>query len=177
MENIANSEVLTPKSGHEVLFNTITFVLGEQIYAVNILYIRDIVMGKLIYRIPNSDSILLGVTNLRGEIIPVFSLKEFLGFSETRSENVEKQTVIQPSEDEYLIIIKIEGRLFAIAVDKIHKNIGITSDIYNEGSYMKKWVQHTIFQGVIIDGDYNILMLDIIALLNLLVERNNEKNN
>lgn len=177
MENISNSEALTQKAGHEVLFNTITFVLEEQIYAVNILYIRDIVMGKLIYRIPNSDSILLGVTNLRGEIIPVFSLKEFLGFSETKCENLEKQTVIQPSEDEYLIIIKIEGRLFAIAVDKIHKNIGITSDIYNEGSYMKKWVKHTIFQGVIIDGDHNILMLDIISLVNLLVERNNKKNN
>ncbi|MGL5722155.1 MAG: chemotaxis protein CheW [Brevinema sp.] len=157
----------------DVLFHTVTFRLNEQSYAVEILHIRDIVMGKTIYCIPNSDPILLGVVNLRGEIIPVYSLKAFLGIEEQKHQL--HKTIIRSEEDEYLIIMKIESRLFAIAVDHIHKNIAITAKNFSEGSYMDKWHKNTIFTGVIIDEDENILMTDIPALLKLLLARNLEK--
>ncbi|MGL5253467.1 MAG: chemotaxis protein CheW [Brevinema sp.] len=157
----------------EVLFHTVTFCLDEQTYAVDILHIRDIVMGKTIYRIPNADNILLGVVNLRGEIIPVYSLKAFLGLEEPKIGT--NKTVICSEEDEYLIIMKIESRLFAVAVDHIHKNITITAKNFSEGSYMDKWQKNTIFTGVIIDGDDNILMMDVPGLLKILLERNSQK--
>jgi len=156
------------------LFHTITFTLDDQIYALDILYIRDIVMGKRIYRIPNSISILLGVTNLRGEIIPVYSLKKLLAISEDKTSNINNVTIIEPDEDEYLIIIKLDNRLFAIAVDRIHKNIGVTPNNYNEGSYLSKWASNTIFNGVIIDEEDNILMIHAPRLLNTLITKNQE---
>lgn len=159
---------------NEPIFHTITFALDEQIYAIDILYIRDIVMGKQIYRIPNSIPILLGITNLRGEIIPVYSLKRLLDLGEDKITNIDSKTIINPDEDEYLIIIKLENRLFAIAVDHIHKNIGVTANKYNEGSYLSKWSSNTIFNGVIIDDNDNILMIHAPTLLSTLIQKNKE---
>ena len=171
MEN----SLLTPDVStiDDVQFHTVTFCLDTQSYAVDILHIRDIVMGKTIYRIPNSDPILLGVVNLRGEIIPVYSLKAFLGLEESK-QNI-TDTILHSEGDEYLIIMKIDSRLFAIAVDKIHKNIAITGKNFSKGSYMDKWHKDTIFTGVIMDDKDNILMMDIPILLDLLLARNRQK--
>lgn len=170
MDNPITRQEDPAKKISDVLFHTVTFKLEDQNYAVNILHVRDIVMGKPIYRIPNSDSILLGAVNLRGEIIPVYSLKAILGLPEPKLNDM--ATLLQSGEDEYLIIMNVEGRLFAIAVDRIHKNIAITPAIYNEGAYMNKWSKETIFIGVIMDGKDNILMMDIPQLLHRLTERN-----
>ena len=168
------SSLLTPEIAiDDVMFHTVTFLLDKQSYAVEILHVRDIVMGKTIYRIPNSDTILLGVVNLRGEIIPVYSLKAFLGIEEPKQQL--SKTIIHSEEDEYLIIMKIESRLFAVAVDKIHKNIAITAKNFSKGKYMDKWHKDTVFTGVIMDEEDNILMMDVSTLLDLLLARNSQK--
>lgn len=168
--NLKNTSI-----AQDILFRTITFTVDTQIYAIDILYIRDIVLGKRIYRIPNSDPLLIGVTNIRGEILPVFSLKEILGYPEQL--NAQKNiSYIEPTNDEYLMIIKLEGHLFAIVVDLINKNISVTTKNYNEGVYLSKWNQDTIFIGVIIDNKDNIILIDAPTLMNQLIERAKKNN-
>ncbi len=155
----------------DTLFRTITFSIGEQLYAIDILYIRDIVLGKKIYRIPNSDPILIGVTNIRGEILPVFSLKAILGSEDKLNDRSIAPTIVEPEEDEYLIVLKLENHLFAIAIDQINKNISVTKENYNDGSYMSKWAEDTIFIGVIVDEEDNILLIDAPTLIHSLTAR------
>ncbi len=128
------------------------------------MYIRDIVIGKKLYRIPNSNINLIGVTNIRGEIMPVYSLKSILNISEDtelRSHSVE----IDFEDDQYLMIIKYENYLFAVMVDYIDKNISVTPENYSEGKYMSRWANDNIFSGVIIDGTDNILLIDVPSLI------------
>ncbi|MGL4677510.1 MAG: chemotaxis protein CheW [Brevinema sp.] len=159
----------------QTLFRTITFTLNQQIYALDILHIRDIVIGDKIYRLPNSDSSLIGVTNIRGEILPVYSLKVILGIEEslmTQNDPV----MIDFKNDEYLMIVKYHSYLFAIIVDYIDKNISVTPENYNEGKYMSKWSQDTIFSGIIIDETDNILLIDAPALIRILTKNNLEQS-
>ncbi len=162
------SEELTQQQQDQlnnVLFRAVTFHLNNQLYACNILQIRDIVIGNKVYRIPNSHDSLVGVTNIRGEILPVYSLKIILGMDEHLP--LEKNPVtINFEKDEYLMIIKYETYLFAIIVDYIDKNISVTEENYNEGKYMEKWSQDNIFAGIIIDEQDNILLIDVPALIN-----------
>ncbi len=159
----------TENTNINTLFSTITFRINTQIYALNILNIRDIVMGTKIYRIPNSDEILMGITNIRGEILPVYSLKKILGLEEQIT--IDKYPVlINCQHDEYLIIIKHESYLFAINVDHIDKNISVTTENYNPVNYMSKWTQNSIFSGIIIDNADNILIIDIPSLIQILIK-------
>ena len=159
----------TENANINVLFSTITFGINDKTYALNILNIRDIIMGKKIYRIPNSDPILMGVTNIRGEILPVYSLKNILGLDESMS--TEKHPIlINCQDDEYLIIIKYDSYLFAINVDYIDKNIGVTTENYNPVDYMSDWTENPIFSGIIIDEKDNILIIDVPSLIDVLIK-------
>lgn len=151
------------------LFRAITFKLNEQLYAFNILHIRDIVLGKKLYRVPNSGKELLGVTNIRGEILPVYCLKTILDLENSNSHN---EATLEFSDEEYLMIIKYNSYLFAINVDYIDKNISVTSENYNEGKYMKKWDATTIFEGIIIDKEDNILLIDVLAFIETITAKN-----
>ncbi len=149
---------------NSIVLRAITFNLSDQIYALNIMYIRDIVIGKKLYRIPNSNINLVGVTNIRGEILPVYSLKSILSIQDDKDFS-QHPVEIDFDDDQYLMIIKYENYLFAVMVDYIDKNISVTPENYSEGKYMSRWANDNIFSGVIIDNTDNILLIDVPSLI------------
>jgi purine-binding chemotaxis protein CheW len=82
----------------QVLTNTaftggkyMTFRLGGEEYAIEILKVREIIGVLPMTRIPNKVNALRGVINLRGRIIPVVDVRQRFGL--TKSE-IGEQTVI-----------------------------------------------------------------------------------
>lgn len=61
--------------GHQYL----TFILGEEEYAVDILRVREIRVWEAVTPIPRTASFIKGVINLRGAIVPVIDLGERFG--------------------------------------------------------------------------------------------------
>ncbi|MGQ2843913.1 chemotaxis protein CheW, partial [Leptospira interrogans] len=57
----------------------LTFNVEEEIFGIDILKIHEILKPVPITRIPNGDDYILGVINLRGEIIPILDLKQVFG--------------------------------------------------------------------------------------------------
>jgi purine-binding chemotaxis protein CheW len=70
MREAENSRQPAPGSQH------LTFVLGEEEYAVDILRVREIRSWEPVSRIPNVPSYEKGVINLRGAIVPILDLRE-----------------------------------------------------------------------------------------------------
>lgn len=52
-----------------------TFSLDNQLYGVDILRMREILLPQDIVRVPRAPQIMEGVINLRGQVIPVVSLR------------------------------------------------------------------------------------------------------
>ena len=57
----------------------IVIKLGDEQYGIDIKYIENIVRMQHITRVPKVDSYLKGVINLRGEVIPVMSIRIKMG--------------------------------------------------------------------------------------------------
>lgn len=57
----------------------LTFLLGDKIYAIGVLKIREIIEYDTITPIPRMPKFLAGAINLRGQIVPVIDLMEQLG--------------------------------------------------------------------------------------------------
>jgi purine-binding chemotaxis protein CheW len=53
----------------------LTFLLGQEVYAVDILRVKEIRGWSPVTRIPQSAESLLGVLNLRGAVVPVIDLR------------------------------------------------------------------------------------------------------
>ena len=55
-------------------FQLVTFQLGEELYGVNIMDVKEIVKIQSVRPIPNAPYYVEGIINLRGEIIPIINL-------------------------------------------------------------------------------------------------------
>ncbi|HET9863921.1 MAG TPA: chemotaxis protein CheW [Steroidobacteraceae bacterium] len=59
----------------------LTFALGEEIYGVDILRVKEIRGWSPVTRIPQTSACVLGVLNLRGAIVPIIDLRVRLGIA------------------------------------------------------------------------------------------------
>jgi purine-binding chemotaxis protein CheW len=84
--------------------------IGNEQYGINIKYIDNIVRNQQITRVPKTQTYYKGVINLRGEIIPVLSIRLKLGLED--DEFTDKTRII---------IVKIEGATIGIIVDQVRE--------------------------------------------------------
>lgn len=108
----------------------ISFVLENKIYAIPISYVREINKLYDITIIPNSEYFIEGITNLRGEIIPVVNVRKRFGLSDESPVNRKKRK---------LIIIDYQGSPVGLLVDGIAEVVKIVAeDIESESSEFKE---------------------------------------
>jgi purine-binding chemotaxis protein CheW len=72
----------------------LTFTLGKEKYAVEIMDVREIILMEPVTPVPNTKHFVDGVMNLRDQIIPVFSLRKRLGMDDAREVETERNIVI-----------------------------------------------------------------------------------
>ncbi|PKM49864.1 MAG: chemotaxis protein CheW [Firmicutes bacterium HGW-Firmicutes-7] len=82
--------------------------IGREQYGINIKYIQNIVRIQNITRVPKAPYYFKGVINLRGEIIPVMSIRLKFGLE------VEEDTF-----NTRIIIVKISGQVIGLIVDEV----------------------------------------------------------
>ncbi len=89
-------------------FQYIVVNIGNEQYGINIQYVDNIVRNQRITRVPKTQTYYKGVINLRGEIIPVMSIRLKLGQPD---DNFTDKTRI--------IIIKVDNATIGVIVDQV----------------------------------------------------------
>ncbi len=96
----------------------IVIKLGEEQYGININYIDNIVRMQKITRVPKAQSYFKGVINLRGEIVPVMSLRLKFGLP-----------VDEITDKTRIIIIKLEQQAtVGLIVDQVNEVVTLDED-------------------------------------------------
>jgi purine-binding chemotaxis protein CheW len=57
----------------------LTFILGEEIFSLEIARVREVLDYTIITKVPRTPSFLRGVINLRGSVVPVVDLRTTFG--------------------------------------------------------------------------------------------------
>ena len=91
------------------------FVIGEELFGVDILTVQEIIRDTTITPIPDAPDFLEGVINLRGSIIPVIDLRKRLKL--LRPEDLDPDT--------WIIILTVEGRMTGFVVDQVTKVLNV----------------------------------------------------
>ena len=108
------------KKSHEYDFKIVSFMLGQQYYAIDIMAVKEIINASRFTRIPNALDFVMGVLNIRGEIIPIINLAKMFHLESDDAADVERQ----------IIVIKIDSLSIGLVVDKISQVIPLhKSDI------------------------------------------------
>ena len=100
----------------------IVIKLGDERYGIPIKYINNIVKMQQVTRIPKADEFLRGVLNIRGEIVPIMSLRLRM---EMEPDEITDQTciiILKPDELEtFGIIIDAVDRVLTLGQKQIEK--------------------------------------------------------
>ena len=91
--------------------------IGNEQYGINIKYIDNIIRIQRITRVPKTQPYYKGVINLRGEIIPVMSIRIKLGLAD--DEFTDKSRII---------IVKVENASIGIIVDQVKEVVTLDED-------------------------------------------------
>lgn len=100
---------------HE-LIQLVSFNLGEEEYAVEVLKVREIMRMATITHIPNAPPSVEGIINLRGKVIPIISLRRRFG--------------MQRCDDDHhtrIMVMDLGGKQTGFIVDGVSEVIRISS--------------------------------------------------
>ena len=110
-------KAITTEQEAETAVQYIVVRIGNEQYGINIKYIDNIVRNQKITRVPKTQTYYKGVINLRGEIIPVMSIRLKLGLED--DEFTDKTRII---------IVKIEGATIGVIVDQVREVVTLNDD-------------------------------------------------
>lgn len=147
------------KVAHETI-QYIVIRLGEEQYGIDIKYIDNIVRMQHITRVPKVAAYLKGVINLRGEVIPVMSirLKMFLPEDEiTRASRI--------------IILKLEQQgNVGIIVDEVKEVVTLDTTQIEKVTYDSKDDKMNFINGI---GKYDGGLISLLDLNSVTVDKDN----
>ncbi len=140
-------------------FQLVTFQLGEELYGVDIMDVKEIVRVQDVRTIPNAPYYVEGIFNLRSEIIPIINLhKRF---------HLKKATLDEG--DEFLggfIILNIEGNKLGIIIDRIARVVMVQQSTIQPPPQMISGIGAEYISGVVRQDAGYLIMLDIRRLFN-----------
>jgi purine-binding chemotaxis protein CheW len=124
---------------------------GDEQYGIDIKYVDNIVRMQRITRVPKVQPYIKGVINLRGEVIPVISLRLKMGLE---NDEITKATRI--------IIIKLEtGECIGVLVDEVKEVVTLEHSKIEKVAYDSKDPKAGFISGVGKEKDGLISLLDI----------------
>lgn len=129
--------------------------LGAESYGIRINQVDNIVRMQRITRVPNSQDYYVGVINLRGEIVPVMSMRRRFGLA----------------EDEYtgtsrIIIIKAEEQsLVGLIVDEVREVVNLDANTIEKPSFKLSEEKAKFLSGIGKHADNLISLLDIESIV------------
>lgn len=130
--------------------------IGSEQYGLNISFVDNIVRMQKITRVPKAPHHYVGVINLRGEIVPVMSIRRKMGLEDDVY-----------SSKTRIIILKLEAQgLIGVIVDEVREVINLGEDeIDRNVQNTSKKVDANFINGIGKDGDELISIFEISAIV------------
>jgi len=147
-------------------YKMVTFSLAGKDYAIDIMKVKEIAKAGHFTYVPNTMPFVLGVYNLRGDIIPIIDLRLFFNI------DVEER---DPDALENVLIVTIDERTFGIVVDAIDKVVGIQKSSIQPPHPLFGDINIKYIYGVVESNNRLYILLDIDRIFGLQSEQSSEE--
>ena len=135
----------------------ITFRLGDEVFAINVAQVREVLELTLVTKVPTAPDYMRGVVNVRGSAVPVVDLRRKFGLPP-----------VPDTLDSRIIVLELdldgEQAVLGGLADSVHEVIELeTNQINPPPSIAMRWRSEFI-QGMGKRDDQFIIILDIAAV-------------
>lgn len=136
----------------------LTFVLGEEIYGLEILKVQEIIGMMTVTRVPRTPEYVRGVINLRGKVIPVIDLRSKF--------NME---VREDTSRTCIIVVQVKSAnhqvTMGIIVDEVSEVLGVAGEQIEPAPSFGSDVKTEFILGMGKVGSKVVMLLDVDKVL------------
>ena len=133
--------------------------LNKNQYGIDIKYIDNIIVMQSITRIPKSQSFFKGVINLRGEIVPVMSLRNKLGMDEETYTSKSRIIIVRPENGAAPV---------GLIVDEVKEVISLEEEAIEKMTYDDEDEKANYSIGI---GKYGIELINLLNVPSIVIEK------
>ena len=130
--------------------------LGQELYGIDIRYVNSIIVMQNITRVPKAQPYYLGVINLRGEVIPVMSLRRRLGLEDDTFTPSTRILIIKPDDSSESV---------GLIVDEVNEVVTLEDENIEKVNYDEKDGKAVFSAGIGKNGSDLINILNIPAIV------------
>lgn len=132
----------------------LTFRLGKEVFALDILKVREVLDYKALTEIPQTPLFLKGVLNLRGSVVSVIDMRSKFGMES-----------VAITKDTSIIILGVtidgEATLLGAMVDAVEAVIALTADQITDPPNIGTRLKLEFIKGMGMQKDKFIIILDL----------------
>ncbi len=147
-------ENINQGTSNEDLLQLVSFILGDEVYGVEILYVQEINRMVNITKVPNLPEHVKGVINLRGRVIPVIDLRLRMNLP---AKEYDKETRI--------IVVEIESKIIGFIVDRVIEVLRIDKNITEPPPSVTAGINTEYLTSIAKLDDQLVSLLDLRKLL------------
>ncbi|HBM3592997.1 TPA: chemotaxis protein CheV, partial [Listeria innocua] len=125
----------------------VTFTVGENLFCINVLKVKEIIHPLEVTPVPDSNPAIEGVSQVRGEIMPVVNLARVMKLPEIEPENTK------------FIITELNQMKIVFRVDEVHRIQRISWEQIEEPEKLSIGLEELAVGIVKLDGNL-VLLLD-----------------
>lgn len=155
---IANSPTMATNELADASQQVLTFCLGSETYAVDILLVQEIRGWAPVTRLPQAPAYILGMLNLRGSIVPVIDMRLRLGLEQAQFTPL---TVI--------IVLSVQTasgpREFGLVVDSVSDVVDIDAADLKETPSLGSKASVELIKGLAAVTDRMLILLNVDELI------------
>jgi len=127
----------------------VTFALGQEIFGIDIMNVQEIIRIPSITMVPQAAHYVQGVTNLRGQILPVIDTRTRFGMDKIASDVSNR-----------VIVVDVNGKNVGLSVDSVSEVLRIEGDRIEPAPAAVSGVDASSIAGVVkLSGEQKLAMI------------------
>jgi purine-binding chemotaxis protein CheW len=95
-------------AAEDLVLQYVTFRLDGETYGINVMQIQEVLRYTEIAPVPGAPDYVLGIINLRGNVVTVIDTRRRFGLSEA-----------EVSDQTRIVVLEIEGQVIGVLVDSV----------------------------------------------------------
>jgi purine-binding chemotaxis protein CheW len=135
-------------------FQIVSFTVGKEEYGVHIEEVQEVVRMPEITKLPQTESFIKGVINLRGNVIPVIDMRERF-----------RMEAVRYSEMTRVIVVKIDEKLVGMVVDTVSQVLELGQEDMSEAPDIIHGISREYIEGI---GRMNESMIIVLRIQKVL---------
>jgi len=127
----------------------LTFDIEEETYGLFLKDSKEIIKTPKITNVPNTADHIIGVINLRGQVVPVVNLKKKLNLNKGEDESFKEKKII---------VTNIKDIIIGVLVDNVREVVTLNVDNIEEMTDSRRGLKEDFIEGVV-NYDNDLLVI------------------